>query len=33
MQKVIIKKLDRENAEKKGVFDWPVWEKQVSHFP
>lgn len=23
----------REECEKKGVFLWPVWEKEVSEFP
>ncbi len=23
---------DRAELERKGVFDWPVWEKEVSRF-
>lgn len=33
MGEVIIIKLDREEAEQRGVIDWPVWEKKVSCFP
>lgn len=27
-----IEKLDRKELEKRGVFSWPVWEKEVSRF-
>lgn len=33
MNKVVIQKLSRQELEKKGVFEWPVWEKEVSRFP
>ena len=33
MNKVIIRQLSKEELEKRGVFDWPVWEKEVSRFP
>ena len=33
MNKVIIQNLSRSELEKKGVFDWPVWEKEISRFP
>lgn len=33
MSKVVIQKLSRPELEKRGVFDWPVWEKEVSRFP
>ena len=29
---VKVQKLTREELEKKGVFDWPVWEKETSTF-
>ncbi len=27
-----IEKLNREELEKRGVFSWPIWEKEVSRF-
>jgi len=30
--KIEVHKLDRESLEKKGVFSWPIWEKEVSRF-
>jgi uncharacterized cupin superfamily protein len=27
-----IKKMDREEAEKKGITTWSIWEKEVSRF-
>lgn len=33
MNKVVIQKLSGTELEKKGVFEWPVWEKEVSRFP
>ncbi len=33
MTKVIVTAMSREEAEKKRVFDWPVWEKEISEFP
>lgn len=27
-----VEKLDRKELEKRGVFAWPVWEKEVSRF-
>jgi len=32
MSKIIVEKLNREELEKRGVFKWPVWEKEVSRF-
>jgi len=32
MNKVIIEKLTKEQLEQKGVFSWPVWEKEISRF-
>ncbi len=32
MSKVIIEKLSPKELEQKGVFNWPVWEKEVSRF-
>lgn len=28
-----VQKLNQEQLEKKGVFSWPIWEKEVSLFP
>lgn len=33
MQLIKINKLTPEELEKGGVFNWPVWEKEVSAFP
>ncbi len=30
---IIVKKLAKEELAKKGVFGWPIWEKEVSCFP
>jgi len=27
-----VEKLSEEQLKKKGVFEWPVWEKEVSKF-
>ena len=27
-----VKRPVRENLENQGVFDWPIWEKEVSRF-
>ena len=27
-----VEKLNRNELDKKGVFGWPVWEKEVSQF-
>jgi len=32
MSKVIIEKPDKEVLIEKGVFSWPVWEKEISEF-
>jgi len=32
MKKVIIEKLSREEIEKRGIENWPIWEKEVSRF-
>ena len=29
---VIIEQLTKEELEKKGVFSWPVWTKEISSF-
>ncbi len=29
----VIKNPDKASLEKDGVFNWPVWEKEVSEFP
>ncbi len=31
--KIIIEKLSREELKKRGVFDWAIWEKEISTFP
>jgi len=28
-----IQKLNQEQLEKMGVFSWPIWKKEISHFP
>jgi len=28
-----LQKLSQEELKKMGVFDWPIWEKEVSRFP
>ena len=30
---VKVEKLSQEQLKKRGVFDWPIWEKEVSRFP
>jgi len=27
-----VEKLTKEDLEKRGVFGWPIWEKEVSRF-
>lgn len=27
-----VQKLTKDELKKKGVFDWPIWEKEVSRF-
>lgn len=29
----IQRQIDRADVEADGVFDWPIWEKEVSTFP
>ncbi|MBN2615434.1 MAG: cupin domain-containing protein [Bacteroidales bacterium] len=33
MQEVIVERYDRERAEQKGIFEWPIWARKVSRFP
>lgn len=28
-----VEKLSQEELEKRGVFNWPIWTKEVSRFP
>lgn len=28
-----VQKLSKQDLERKGVFDWPIWEKETSRFP
>ena len=28
-----VEKLSQEELEKRGVFGWPIWTKEVSRFP
>jgi hypothetical protein len=28
-----VQKLKQEELKKMGVFNWPIWEKEVSRFP
>ena len=32
MSKVIIQKLSTEEIERRGIKQWPIWEKEVSRF-
>ncbi len=32
MSKVIIEKLNEQELKNRGVFNWPVWEKEKSKF-
>jgi len=32
-QHVKVEKLSQDELQQKGVFDWPMWEKEVSEFP
>ena len=32
MAKVIIQKLAEEEIQKRGIRQWPVWTKDISHF-
>lgn len=32
MAKVIIEKLNEKEIEKRGIYKWPVWTKEVSSF-
>ena len=32
MSKVIIRRLTEQKLKDKGVFNWPVWEKEISKF-
>ena len=32
MEKIKVEKKDKEDLEKKGVFTWSIWEKEVSSF-
>ncbi len=27
-----IEKLDKGQLEKRGIYSWPIWEKEVSRF-
>lgn len=29
----IQRQIDRQQLDAEGVFDWPIWEKEVSTFP
>ena len=30
--KVLVRKVSKEELERMGVFNWPTWEKEVSEF-
>lgn len=32
MRQVIIEKLSNDEIAKRGVKQWPIWEKEISHF-
>jgi len=29
---LIVEKLSRDELKKRGVFGWPIWEKEISRF-
>lgn len=33
MSKVIIERLPESEISKRGIRNWPVWEKEISRFP
>ncbi len=33
MKNIIVEKLSQEELKNRGVYDWPVWEKEASEFP
>lgn len=33
MDQIKVEKLGEDELKAKGIFDWPVWEKEVSQFP
>ncbi len=33
MPEITVKKLKGEELEARGVFSWPIWEKEASTFP
>ena len=30
--KILIEKPEQSDLQKRGVFDWPIWEKEASRF-
>jgi len=32
MKKIIIKKLNEEEIQARGIRNWPIWEKEISRF-
>ena len=32
MDEIKIEKLDKEELERRGIFSWPIWEKEPSTF-
>jgi len=32
MADIKVEKLSMDELDRKGVFDWPIWEKEVSRF-
>ncbi len=33
MSKVIVEKLSEDEINKRGIRNWPIWEKEISRFP
>jgi uncharacterized cupin superfamily protein len=29
---IIVEKISRDDLNKKGVFSWPIWKKEISQF-
>lgn len=32
MEEIKVEKLDQKELEQRGVFSWPIWEKETSEF-
>ena len=32
MSKIVVNKLSEEEIQKRGIKNWPIWEKEISRF-